>query len=267
MVDTTANSEHKTEALSTVAQELTEALKAFTRVAESTLSKENSSTLAESLRQAADVISSQPRQTQTREENSDGERTAAGTTAGKLITAAKRLFATNGFEGTSVTDIANEAGFTRGAFYANFASKDALLLDIIDELAYKNSDWLTDNAQLFLQGEQSSVSIDSETTLDTLLTLEIWRYTSRHPEIRDRVSSPYKKNWSLLAESVRRHRNHDVTTEADYDTAFGITAVHTLAQLFAFITGHDEAENSAQRVLKFLVNEMTDDKDLPMADS
>ncbi len=44
--------------------------------------------------------------------------------------AASEVFAERGFHGASVEDICERAGFTRGAFYSNFASKDDLVLDL-----------------------------------------------------------------------------------------------------------------------------------------
>ncbi|MFL5826982.1 MAG: TetR/AcrR family transcriptional regulator [Thermoleophilaceae bacterium] len=50
-----------------------------------------------------------------------------------LLEAAKRVFADRGLEGASIDDVAQEAGFTKGAFYANFDSKHALYLELLDE--------------------------------------------------------------------------------------------------------------------------------------
>ena len=49
-----------------------------------------------------------------------------------LLDAATRLLPQRGLLGTSVEQIAAEAGYTKGAFYANFASKEALLLAMLD---------------------------------------------------------------------------------------------------------------------------------------
>lgn len=48
-----------------------------------------------------------------------------------LIEAARHAFARSGFGGTSVGDIAEGAGFSKGAFYSNFASKEELLLELL----------------------------------------------------------------------------------------------------------------------------------------
>jgi AcrR family transcriptional regulator len=49
-----------------------------------------------------------------------------------LLSAASRLFDDHGFAATSITDIAEEAGYTTGAVYSNFANKDDLFLAVIE---------------------------------------------------------------------------------------------------------------------------------------
>ena len=53
----------------------------------------------------------------------------------RLIDAAADVFTDVGLEGASVEAICEHAGFTRGAFYSNFASKDELFLAMIARLA------------------------------------------------------------------------------------------------------------------------------------
>ncbi|WP_322008164.1 TetR/AcrR family transcriptional regulator [Paraburkholderia tropica] len=54
-------------------------------------------------------------------------------TRAHLLAAAKRLFVEKGFGATSLRDIAAEAGYTQGAFYSNFASKEALFVELMRE--------------------------------------------------------------------------------------------------------------------------------------
>lgn len=49
----------------------------------------------------------------------------------RLIEAAGRVFCRMGFEAAPIDVIAEEAGFSRGAFYSNFESKDELFLELI----------------------------------------------------------------------------------------------------------------------------------------
>jgi len=52
-------------------------------------------------------------------------------TRDRLMDAAIALFAEKGILGASVEEICERAGFTRGAFYSNFDSKDELLLAVL----------------------------------------------------------------------------------------------------------------------------------------
>lgn len=50
----------------------------------------------------------------------------------RLVEAAIEEFASFGIDATSVEQLCEKAGFTRGAFYSNFASKDELCLAILE---------------------------------------------------------------------------------------------------------------------------------------
>jgi AcrR family transcriptional regulator len=51
----------------------------------------------------------------------------------RLMRAAVRMFCERGLEKASVEDVSREAGYTKGAFYANFRSKEELFLAMMDE--------------------------------------------------------------------------------------------------------------------------------------
>jgi AcrR family transcriptional regulator len=50
-----------------------------------------------------------------------------------IVTAARHCFSRNGFHGTSMPDIATEAGLSTGAPYRYFASKEEIILEIAGE--------------------------------------------------------------------------------------------------------------------------------------
>jgi AcrR family transcriptional regulator len=58
----------------------------------------------------------------------DAPKRRRSATRARLLEGALEVFAERGFHGASVEDICERAGFTRGAFYSNFASKDELVL-------------------------------------------------------------------------------------------------------------------------------------------
>jgi AcrR family transcriptional regulator len=51
----------------------------------------------------------------------------------KLFEAAARVFEDQGIGGASIEAIAAAAGFTRGAFYSNFKSKDGLIIAMLED--------------------------------------------------------------------------------------------------------------------------------------
>ncbi len=55
-------------------------------------------------------------------------------TRAKLIQAARKAFAANGYAGASMDDLTAEAGLTRGALYHNFGDKKGLLQAVIDQI-------------------------------------------------------------------------------------------------------------------------------------
>src|SRR3954454_19188950 len=51
----------------------------------------------------------------------------------RLLAAATRVFARHGYHAATLDEIAAEAGFTKGALYYNFASKEELFLALLDQ--------------------------------------------------------------------------------------------------------------------------------------
>ena len=54
----------------------------------------------------------------------------------RLLDAGERVFLRRGLQGSSVEEIAAEAGYTKGAFYSNFKSKDELFIELLHARVY-----------------------------------------------------------------------------------------------------------------------------------
>ncbi|MGW0708166.1 TetR/AcrR family transcriptional regulator [Streptomyces sp. NPDC002643] len=63
----------------------------------------------------------------------------------QLIATARRLFLRNGYAATSLTDIAETAGYSKGAVYSNFRGKDRLCLAVLDQIRAEQLALLTDS--------------------------------------------------------------------------------------------------------------------------
>ena len=64
-----------------------------------------------------------------------------------LLDAAEALFAQRGIAATPIEDIAEAAGFSRGAFYSNFADKHALVMVLLRRKAERSNIELADMMQ------------------------------------------------------------------------------------------------------------------------
>src|SRR4029079_10464087 len=106
-----------------------------------------------------------------------------------LVQAAGRLFTANGFHATTVDAIAAEAGYTKGAVYSNFTSKEDLFFAVyerrVERLIPEVEQALID-APGTAEGLMSVVSAHArrrEANDDGWLAvfLEFWTHVLRHP--------------------------------------------------------------------------------------
>lgn len=65
---------------------------------------------------------------------SESRSVEAASSREQLLAAASRVFARRGYHGASMNEIAAEAGFSKGALYWNFASKEDLFYALLDPL-------------------------------------------------------------------------------------------------------------------------------------
>jgi AcrR family transcriptional regulator len=124
-----------------------------------------------------------------------------------LIASATEVFAERGFEGSSLEDIAERAGFTRGAIYKNFDGKEDLFFAVIDRLnehvidAFRaiapsgpnTKDWDT-SALAGLWRASTAEFADLFT-----ISLEYELYVLRNPSARKRATAHRRKRRALVA--------------------------------------------------------------------
>src|ERR1700757_3101621 len=116
------------------------------------------------------------------------QRTAATRT--KLLAAAQVIFARDGFEASRLEEIAARAGFTRGAFYAHFDSKEDLLFALMERVITEKVDAIRalldrcespDERLQALREYYASLAGDRSWVL---LLLEFKLFALRHPQAR-----------------------------------------------------------------------------------
>ena len=124
------------------------------------------------------------------------ERTEA--TRRKLLAGAERIFARDGFEAARLEDIAAEAGYTRGAFYANFKSKEDIFFALLDAwIAERMAEVYAllekyDTPQQRLDALRDMYSEFAQNRRLALLSLEFKLYAIRHPRAQARLRARNK---------------------------------------------------------------------------
>jgi AcrR family transcriptional regulator len=126
-----------------------------------------------------------------------------------LIDAAAQVFARRGFHAASLDEIAETAGFTRGAIYKNFEGKEDLLFAVNQRInertlaAYADLDFDQDDPM-----DMASVvelwrdSVFHDTDLRAL-ALEFDLYAIRNPEVRERAEAHRRAIAHMVAEFMR----------------------------------------------------------------
>src|SRR5215472_2726097 len=158
-------------------------------------------------------------------------------TRDKLFEAAARVFEEQGIGGASIEAIAAEAGFTRGAFYSNFASKDELIIamlgDHVEQSIRRNLDLLAqhDNLDDFLDALKSmdrgrQDPLGRSPLLHMEMILFVARAEKRRPELAKRLRARRK----LIADIVE-------TTLKDSGRPASINPAWTAAVVLALEDG------------------------------
>lgn len=147
---------------------------------------------------------------------SRAERQAA--TRRALLEAAGEVFIERGLQGASVEAIAERAGFTRGAFYSNFSSKEELFAEVLQDRVYAAYRAMAEG-QLAREGPLPSPRESAETLAKVQahpdgrwlfrLWLELLLQAGRDPKMRELAAEFWRSNRLLIARIVERGAEAD----------------------------------------------------------
>ena len=121
-----------------------------------------------------------------------------------LVDAAADVFVRRGFSGASLDEIAETAGFTRGAIYKHFEGKDDLFLAVFDRVNERTlasfADVLEDHDAIFDAKFLASLWANLVGSPDLMmLEQEFSLYVKRNPAARERSIEQRKKNLELVS--------------------------------------------------------------------
>jgi AcrR family transcriptional regulator len=127
----------------------------------------------------------------------------------ELVDAADRLFTGNGFHATSVDAVADAAGYTKGAVYSNFESKEDLFFAVYErrvarrveeiEATLASGDTAYAGMARLIEGLEQR---RDEGWLAVFF--EFWAHVLRHPELRQRFAEQHRRIVEPIAEGLAR---------------------------------------------------------------
>ncbi len=181
----------------------------------------------------------------------------------QILKAAMKIFVVNGYSNTKMDDIADEAGFSKGAVYHHFSSKQDLFFSLIDY-------WETSFLPKFYSNDYSNVSLvnvlkelASEVANNFknkkylfLAELEIWALSNRDVKVRERTKKLYNKMLSHL-ENIFSNAISDGEYK-NIDPGMAAMAVMTSMQGVIWFSIFDHknftAEQYVNEVMNFIIN-------------
>ena len=133
----------------------------------------------------------------------------------KLFEAAARVFEEQGIGGASIEAIAAAAGFTRGAFYSNFKSKDELIIAMLEDHVEQSIGRIRD---LLEKHRNLADFIDALKTMDRnqqdplgrspLLHMEMILFVARAEQRRPELAKRLRARRQMVTEIVETTAKH-----------------------------------------------------------
>ncbi|MPZ51371.1 MAG: TetR family transcriptional regulator [Acidimicrobiia bacterium] len=133
----------------------------------------------------------------------------------RLLEAAAEVLAERGYLGTSVDAIAEKAGYTKGAFYANFAHKEELLMALVERQCDQQ---LAAVEELFAEpgsleerlrrASELIMAEGEEQRRRHLLYFELWIQAMRDPELRRRYADFNEEIRTRVADLLEEEAAH-----------------------------------------------------------
>jgi AcrR family transcriptional regulator len=127
-------------------------------------------------------------------------------TRARLLDAAARVYARRGFDGATLDEVAAEAGFTKGAVYSHFGSKENLLLALSEE---HRAAQLAEQLELFdrertswerpLAGSARWMEILRDDPDRFRLFIELWVHAQRDKRLREHLAAGVEELREMLA--------------------------------------------------------------------
>ncbi len=172
----------------------------------------------------------------------------------EILTAAFRCFSRKGLHGTTMQEIADEAGLSAGALYRYFDGKEALIEALAEESAARRADALRalepgGGAEALADAVANMMAgFDSrEAEVSVRLDVRLWAEALDHPEVRATAREAFASVREPVADYVRAEREAGrIRAEVDPD-AMGRLVISLLTGLELQRAVEEETDLDAYR--------------------
>jgi len=130
-------------------------------------------------------------------------------TRARLLDAAARVFTARGYEGAAVDEILAAAGLSKGAFYANFPSKEALYLALLDRCLGEQERAMREifERERTFAGRIAAIGRWAPAFMDDprawrLLWTDFWLHAARHPAVQVELANRYAAQRADIARLI-----------------------------------------------------------------
>ena len=152
-----------------------------------------------------------------------------------LLRAAAEVFSERGFKDASVDEIATRAGYSKGALYWHFESKDELFFALIDASVDAPAHEMIELFQsappdldMAPEGSRRFVKLLRDKRELLLLDHEYWSQAVRDPELRARYAEHRRKLRSELGQALKVRYEHLGTPDLPIDPEENASIVMSL---------------------------------------
>lgn len=134
-------------------------------------------------------------------------------TRNRLLDAAATVFIDLGIGAASIEEITDRAGFSRGAFYSNFADKDELVLGLLDRMSRES---VTEIEQLMVEHQDPDDYVRATQAMlrspgrrnghhHPVLSTELMLYSLRNPKAQPFLKARLDRTQKAIKEVIERN--------------------------------------------------------------
>jgi AcrR family transcriptional regulator len=176
------------------------------------------------------------------------------------LDAAQSVFVRAGFEAATIEEIAERAGYTRGAFYFNFKSKEELLIAAVTRVLGRLSHNIDELSQKYVDPQerlaglqQFYARLSTEDFSSALLFIEYKLFAVRHPKRHAKLAAAYAKvrqSRERLLEKSANELGLKLPVSANLlETAFAALLTGLLLDRAFYLPGYQPAAAEVETII------------------